>query len=58
MCVIPVVLDQQYKTVVCIYLYIHTVMSTTIVQLVAIYNIQLLVSALYVGHHQFVQRIS
>jgi len=40
---------------VCIYLYIHTVMNTTILQLVAIYNIQLHVSALYVGHHQVVQ---
>ena len=27
-------------------------MDTTILQLVAIYNIQLHVSALYVGHHQ------
>ena len=45
-----------YKAVVCIYLYIHTVMNTTILQLVAIYNIQLHVSALYVGHHQVVQR--
>jgi len=33
-----------------IYLYIHTVTNTTILQLVAIYNIQLHVSALYVGH--------
>ena len=39
-----------------IYLYIHTVMNTTILKLVAIYNIQLHVSALYVGHHQIVQR--
>jgi len=39
-----------------IYLYIHTVMNTTILQLVAVYNIQLHVSALYVGHHQVVQR--
>ena len=30
-------------------------MNTTILQLVAIYNIQLHVSALYVGHHQVVQ---
>jgi len=45
-----------YKVVVCIYLYILTVMNTTILQLVAIYNIQLHVSALYVGHHQFVER--
>jgi len=34
----------------------HTVMNTTTLQLVAIYKIQLHVSALYVGHHQFVQR--
>jgi len=32
-------------------------MNTTILQLVDIYNIQLHVSALYVGHHQNVQRI-
>ena len=56
MCVIPVLLGQQHKAVVCIYLYIHTVMNTTILQLVAIYNIQLHVSALYVGHHQVVRR--
>jgi len=31
-------------------------MNTTILQLVAIYNIQLHVSALCVGHHQVVQR--
>jgi len=31
-------------------------MNTTILQLVAIYNIQLHVSALYVGHHQVVQK--
>jgi len=30
-------------------------MNTTILQLVAIYNIQLHVMALYVGHHQVVQ---
>jgi len=41
---------------VCISIYIHTVMNTTILQLVAIYNIQLHVSVLYVGHHQVVQR--
>jgi len=35
---------------------VHTVMNTTILQLVSIYNIQLHVSALYVGHHQVVQR--
>jgi len=35
-----------------IYIYIYTVMNTTILQLVAIYKIQLHVSALYVGHHQ------
>ena len=52
----PVVLGQQHKAAVCIYLYIHTVMNTTILQLVAIYNIQIHVSALYVGHHQVVQR--
>jgi len=39
-----------------IYLDIHTVMNTTILQLVAIYNIQLHVLALYVGPHQVVQR--
>jgi len=31
-------------------------MNTTILQLVAIYNIKIHVSAVYVGHHQFVQR--
>ena len=31
-------------------------MNTTLLQLVAIYNIQLHVSALSVGHHQVVQR--
>jgi len=31
-------------------------MNTTILQLIAIYNMQLHVSALYVGHHQVVQR--
>jgi len=51
------VLGQQYKAVVCIYLYIHTVMNTTILQLVAIYNIKLHVSALYVVHQQVVQII-
>ena len=50
-------LGQQYKAVVCIYLYIHTVMNTTILQLVAIYNIKLHVSALYVVHQQVVQII-
>jgi len=30
-----------YEAVACIYLYIHTVVNTTILQLVAIYNIQL-----------------
>jgi len=34
------------------YLYIHTVTNTTILQLVVIYNIQLHVLALYVGHHK------
>ena len=51
-CVILVVLGQQYKAVVCIYLYIHTVMNTTILQLVAIYNIKL-----YVVHQHVVQII-
>ena len=37
-------------------IHIHTVMNTTILQLVALYNIQLHVSVLYVGHHQVVQR--
>ena len=46
----------MYKVVVCIYLYIHRVMSTTLLQLIAIYNIQLHVSALYVGQHQVAQR--
>jgi len=55
-CVTPVVLGQQQKSVVCVYLYIHTVMNTTILQLVAMYNIQLHVSALYVGHHQVVEK--
>ena len=57
-CVIPVVLGQWYKAVACVYLYIyiHTVMNRTILQLVAIYKVQLHVSALYVGHHQVVQR--
>ena len=40
----------------CVYLLIDTVMNTTILQLVAIYNIQLHVSALYVAYHQVVQR--
>jgi len=31
-------------------------MNTTILQLVATYNIYLHVSAMYVGHHQVVQR--
>jgi len=31
-------------------------MNTTILQLVAVHKIQLRVSALYVGHHQVVQR--
>jgi len=31
-------------------------MNTTILQLVAIYNIQLHVSALYISHHQFCPR--
>ena len=54
-CGIPVVLGQQYKVVVCIYLYIYTVMKhNNYIQLVAIYNMQLHVSALYVGHHQVV----
>jgi len=41
---------------VCISIYTHTVMNTTILQLVAIYNIKLHVLALFVGHHQVVQR--
>ena len=45
-----------HTTVMRIYLYIHAVMNTTILQLVAIYNIQLHVSALYVGRHQVAQR--
>jgi len=44
------------KAVMCLYLCIHTVMNATILQLVTIYNIQLHVSALYVRHHQVVQR--
>jgi len=39
-----------------IYIYIRTVMNTSILQLVAVCKIQLHVSALYVGHHQVVQR--
>ena len=35
----------------CVCIYIYIVMNTTILHLVAIYNIQLHVSALYVGHH-------
>jgi len=54
------VLGQQYKAVVCIYIYIyiyiHTVISTTTLQLVTIYNIQLHVSAVYVVHHQIVNK--
>ena len=45
-----------HTAVMCIYLYIHAVMNTTILQLVAIYNIQLHVSALYLGCHQVAQR--
>ena len=41
---------------VCVCQYVHTVMNTTMLQFIAIYNIQLHVSALYVGHHQVVQR--
>ena len=43
----------------CVYIhtYIHTVTNRTILQLVAIYNIKLQVSGLYVSHHQVVQRI-
>jgi len=37
-CAIPVVFGQQYKAVVCMYLYIHTAMNTTILRIVAIYN--------------------
>jgi len=41
---------------VCLYIYTHTythtVVITTILQVVAIYNIQLHVSALYVGYHE------
>jgi len=33
-------------------------MNTTILQLVAMYNIQLHVSALYIGNHQVVKRTS
>jgi len=36
--------------------YKHTVINTTILQLVAVYNIHLHVSALYVVHHQVVQQ--
>jgi len=43
----------EYKVVVCIYL--HTVIKhNNYIQLVAIYNTQLHVSALCVGHHQVV----
>ena len=47
---------QSCSVYICLRVYILTVMNTTILQLVAIYNIQLHVSALYVGHHQVVQR--
>jgi len=47
---------EEEEEEVYIYIYIHTVMNTTILQLVAIYKIQLHVSALYIGHHQVVQR--
>jgi len=52
LCVRPI----TQRCSVYIYIYIHTVMNTIILQLVAIYNIQLHVSTLYVGHHQVVQR--
>jgi hypothetical protein len=39
-----------------VYISVHTAMNTTILQLVAIYKIQLPVSALYAGHHRVVQR--
>jgi hypothetical protein len=45
-----------YVPQIYIYLYIHTIMNAGILQLVAIYYIQLHVSALYVGHRQVVQR--
>ena len=38
------------------YLHIHAVKNTTICQIVAVCNIQLHVSALYVDHHQVVRR--
>ena len=56
-CVIPILLGQKYKALACIYLNIHTVMNTTTLHLVAIYNIQLHVSALNIGHHQVVKII-
>ena len=37
----------------CIYLYIHTVMNTTILQLVAIYNIQLEISSPFQNYHTY-----
>ena len=51
------VIIQSCSVYIYISIYTHTVMNTTILQLVAIYNIQLHVSALYIGHHQVVQRI-
>jgi hypothetical protein len=41
---------------VCVSIFIHTFMNTTILQLVSICDMQLQVSALYVGHHDVVQR--
>ena len=49
--------DSAQKIQSCrVYISTYTVMNTTILQLVAIYNVQLHVSALYVGHHPVVQR--
>jgi len=45
------------KAVVCKYLYIHTVKNTIMLKLVAKYNIQLHVSALYLDHHLLSSRL-
>jgi len=44
--------NAQCKAVVCIYLYIHTIMNTIILQLVAMYNLQLHVVVYYVAVHR------
>jgi len=51
-------LSDNTMYILCIYLHIHAVKNTTTCQIVALCNTQLHVSALYVGHHQVVRRIS